>query len=463
MKWNRVDIKLGVTMLSIFLLVFALLGFVTDRVITKFYIQKSHEENMELAAHFLKMANTQHGINPDAITTMAEFSKVGIHVLDATGAIASRSSNMEQPLEQYLTPSMLQALQKGQSIDTEISTATGQGFIISGLPLMDGDIFQGSVIMTASLAPIVAFLHNIRQLLLILCTVGMVIGLAFSFVLSRKLTEPIQQMVTATRNIAIGHLDTRVTVSSKDEIGALAASINDMARDLERYQNTRSEFFANIPHDLKTPITYLEGYARVVAERLYENEEEEQQYLMIIHHEAKRLNRLINDLFELSKLEDGQIRLEPEALNLVPLMERVLSNVSLNAAQKGVELCLQTPASVIQIWGDEGRLEQILVNLLDNAIRYTDQGSITASIEPGTEQCRISIQDTGIGIPEAELPYLFDRLYRVEKSRSREHGGSGLGLSIVSKLIELHHGQIEVKSRYGQGACFMLTLPHRPH
>jgi len=450
-------------MLSIFLLVFALLGFVTDRVITKFYIQKSHEENMELAAHFLKMANTQHGINPDAITTMAEFSKVGIHVLDANGTIASRSSNMERPLEQYLTPSMLQELQKGQSIDTEITTETGHGFIISGLPLMNGNTFQGSVIMTASLAPIVAFLNSIRQLLLILCAVGLVIGLGFSFVLSRKLTKPLQQMVTATRSIAIGQLDTRVTVHSNDEIGALAASINDMARDLERYQNTRSEFFANISHDLKTPITYLEGYARVVAERLYESEEEEQQYLMIIHNEAKRLNRLINDLFELSKLEDGQIRLEPETLNLVPVMERVLSNVSLNASQKSIDLHLRTPDSVIHVWGDEGRLEQILMNLLDNAIRYTDQGSITASIEPGPEQCRISIQDTGIGIPEAELPYLFDRLYRVEKSRSREHGGSGLGLSIVSKLVELHHGRIEVKSLYGQGACFILTLPNRPH
>ena len=265
-------------------------------------------------------------------------------------------------------------------------------------------------------------------------------------------------MEQATRRIAAGNLDTRVTSVSQDEIGSLAMAINDLAKDLQRYRDTRNEFFANISHELKTPITYLEGYANVVSQELYETEEEKRKYLDIISQEAKRLDRLIAELFDLSKMEEGKIPLTPEPVQVSELLHFVIEKVSMKAAAKGLQIKENIEHSNIFIYGDPHRLQQIFLNLLDNAIRYTQHGSITITVKEKHGMVCTSIEDTGPGIPEDELPYLFERFYRVEKSRSREHGGSGLGLAIAKKLVELHHGKIQVFSEYGKGTTFEVYL-----
>ncbi|MCM3337449.1 HAMP domain-containing histidine kinase [Paenibacillus sp. MER TA 81-3] len=458
MKWNRVDVKIGASMMSLFLIVLIPLGIVTDRIFTSFYYQKAHQEVMELSAHFLKMAEAQHGLTSDAVSTMAEFSKVGIHIFDRDGNATGSSNRHSQNISELLTPEEWKRLKAGQLIDKEFESPDQEPCIVSGRAFINDGQFMGGVIITSSLDSVRSFVGQVRHMIAISGVIGVLIALGFSLVLSRRMSKPLLHMVQATRQIAVGQLGTRVPVTSQDEIGSLAHAINDLARDLQRLRESRNEFFANISHELKTPITYLEGYAKVISEELYESEEEKNAYLQIISSEAVRLNRLINDLFELSKMEEGRIELIPEAIDLIPLVESAVAKVERAAAQKGLELEFHTELRQAFVWGDGMRLEQIWINLLDNAIRYTQAGSIRVSIVPLQQQYEVCVQDTGIGIPEEELPYLFERMYRVEKSRSRDYGGTGLGLAIVSKLVELHQGRIDVQSEHGKGTAFSVKL-----
>ena len=458
MKWNRVDVKIGASMMSLFLIVLIPLGIVTDRIFTSFYYQKAHQEVMELSAHFVKMAEAQHGLTSDAVSTMAEFSKVGIHIFDRDGNATGSSNRHSQNISELLTPEEWNRLKAGQLIDKEFESPDQEPCIVSGRAFINDGQFMGGVIITSSLDSVSSFVGQVRHMIAISGVIGVLIALGFSLVLSRRMSKPLLHMVQATRQIAVGQLGTRVPVTSQDEIGSLAHAINDLARDLQRLRESRNEFFANISHELKTPITYLEGYAKVISEELYESEDEKNAYLQIISSEAVRLNRLINDLFELSKMEEGRIELIPEAIDLIPLVESAVAKVERAAAQKGLELEFHTELRQAFVWGDGMRLEQIWINLLDNAIRYTQAGCIRVSIVPLQQQYEVCVQDTGIGIPEEELPYLFERMYRVEKSRSRDYGGTGLGLAIVSKLVELHHGRIDVQSEPGKGTAFTVKL-----
>jgi signal transduction histidine kinase len=235
-------------------------------------------------------------------------------------------------------------------------------------------------------------------------------------------------------------------------------AINDLAKELQRYRDTRSEFFANISHELRTPITYLEGYADVLSQGLVEDEFEKKKYLDIISHEAKRLARLVHDLFELSKMEEGKIDLKLESIALSALIHQVVLKVELAIKEKGLEV-IELVLPNCSIIGDGVRMEQIVLNLLDNAIRYTPTGSVVISLTEENKDILLCIEDSGIGIPEDELPYIFERFYRVEKSRSRQFGGTGLGLSIVKKLVELQGGTIAVSSSLGQGTRFEIRFP----
>lgn len=184
----------------------------------------------------------------------------------------------------------------------------------------------------------------------------------------------------------------------------MAEAINDLAVDLQRYRDTRQEFLANISHELRTPITYLEGYTKVIKDGLYETEGERDLYLDIIHQEAHRLQHLVDDLFELAKMEEGKVTLTQEWIDLSQLAEQAVRRVELKAKEKGLLLKLQLSGDAYMIRGDQKRMEQIIMNLLENAIRYTDEGEIIVHMEFAADAATLIVEDTGIGIPEEELP-----------------------------------------------------------
>ncbi|GAX91655.1 sensor histidine kinase [Effusibacillus lacus] len=462
MRWNRIVVKLIGAILLLFLVVLLPLGFVIDRIFSGFYYRQVQEEIDGLSSRYAQsVAVTRDLMTVNMIEMMANFSDVKLYIADVDGRVIASSGVPGISTGSFISDEEIQALYSGNSIFKEYKApAAGEHFLVAGKPILNGNAFYGGVFVLSSIEGINQSVAKIRKLLILSGIGAFFLALGFTYVLSRRLSDPLLQMERATRQIAKGDLHARVKVASGDEIGSLAKAINDLAKDLQRYRDTRSEFFANISHELRTPITYLEGYAKVLKEGLYQTEKEKEQYLDIIYQESLRLCRLIHDLFELSKMEEGKISLNLEWIDLREVLENSVRKASLKVKAKGIGIHLTTAEDLPLIWGDGLRMEQIFINLMDNAIRYTKQGRITVeagSVNSGS--VRVSIEDTGIGIPETELPYIFERFYRVEKSRSREHGGTGLGLAIVKKLVELQGGRIRVISELGKGTRFEIQFP----
>ena len=295
------------------------------------------------------------------------------------------------------------------------------------------------------------------------------IAAAVSWFVSRRIVAPIQAMSRASRRIAEGHYDERVNVPTHalehtDELGELALNFNRMAARLARTEEARREWLADISHEMRTPLASILAYAEGLQDEVLPQEPE--TYAQIVR-EAHRLQRLVDDLHELSRLEAGAFTLERRALPPAQLVNDVFHRFAPTAASKGVNLRAETPAEVPSVWADEERATQVLSNLVDNALRHTPPGGqVTVRVvpprAPGGEKdmVRFEVHDTGEGIPPEHLPHLFKRFYRVDPSRSRTRGGSGIGLTIARLLVEAHGGRIWAESPgKGQGSTFIFTLP----
>lgn len=234
--------------------------------------------------------------------------------------------------------------------------------------------------------------------------------------------------------------------------------------EIRRLEKMRSEFVANVSHELKTPVAAVKGFAETLLGGGVTDEKTARSFLQIIYDENERLNRLIGDILELSKIESKRVQLECSPVHLIEFFDSMLETMSKVAEKKNISLSADVPAELF-VEGDEDKLRQIFMNLLSNAINYTHEGgSVKVTVvnghkADGTETVVFTVRDTGMGIPRKDLPRIFERFYRVDKARSRSSGGTGLGLSIVKHLVELHRGSISVESDLGIGSSFILELP----
>ncbi|MCL4545709.1 MAG: cell wall metabolism sensor histidine kinase WalK [Chloroflexi bacterium] len=298
---------------------------------------------------------------------------------------------------------------------------------------------------------------------------GVLVGLlavALGVWLARSITEPIQDLRRAVGRIAAGDLTQRVAVRTSDEVGALGHDINVMAQRLEgdvtelrRQEQLRRDLVANVSHDLATPLTGIQGFTEALIDGVVASDQDRQELYESIYREVQRLRRLVGDLQDLSSLENGMGNIQPAPLRLQELVDEALRVESNEASERGIILDQNVAAELPDVWADGDRITQVLFNLLDNAMRYTPRGGkITVSARTKEGSVRVSVRDTGTGIAESELPFVFERFYRVDRSRSRETGGGGLGLAIVKAIISAHGGEIEAKSVLNQGTEMTFTL-----
>ncbi len=230
--------------------------------------------------------------------------------------------------------------------------------------------------------------------------------------------------------------------------------------DIKRLENMRSDFVANVSHELKTPITSVKGFSETLLSGEVTDKETERSFLQIIYDESERIDRLIRDLLHLSRIENKVSPLNIKDVDLVRLIHGITNTMTKAISEKNLEVTLPPSTEAVIIEGDPDRLNQILLNLIANAITYTGEGGkIEVSIEITSLDVRISVSDTGIGIPEEYIPRVFERFYRVDKARSRNSGGTGLGLAIVKHLVDSHKGQIELESVEGEGTTFTVIFP----
>jgi histidine kinase len=288
---------------------------------------------------------------------------------------------------------------------------------------------------------------------------AVLVAVLISLLFSRRILQPLREIMQASHRISEGHYDERVQVGGADELGQLAERFNQMAEKLHQVEAMRRQLIGDVSHELRTPLTAIKGSMEGLIDGVLPASDETYQQ---IHQEADRLNRLVDDLQELSRVESGAYELDLRPTQIAPLLETLLKRFRQQFGTKRIGLDLDLPAGLPSVLADEHRILQVLTNLTANALQYTPAGGTVAISAARTNGAiRITVRDTGAGIAPEHLTHLFDRFYRVDKSRSRAAGGgSGIGLTIAKHLVEAHGGKIWVESEgAGKGSAFSFTLP----
>jgi signal transduction histidine kinase len=399
-----------------------------------------------------------------------------VTVINPEGVVLADSDASEDrigQLENHASrPEVAQALAKGRGSDVRLSRTTGERLLYLAVRMPRDGPLSAIVRLALPLNMVHAQIYNLQRALGIAFGIAFLAAIALSILLARTLTRPLLDIVTVARQLAEGALGQRVRTRSHDELGVLAHTLNQMAEQLEfkmtelrRLEQVRKDFVANVSHELRTPLTSIKGYVEALIDGAKDNPQEVIRFLEIILNQSDRLNLILEDLLQLSQIESGQVQFKREAISLQTVVERTVPLMKPLADKKGHRLSVRLSAQLPSVRGDEDRLVQVLTNLLDNAIKYTPpNGTIEITgrsvQQDGTAMVELSIADSGIGIPEADRPRVFERFYRVDKARSRELGGTGLGLSIVKHIVvEGHAGRIWVEENQPRGSRFVIRLP----
>lgn len=303
-----------------------------------------------------------------------------------------------------------------------------------------------------------SFLAELQQTLLLSALLAAGIGAGIGILLSRGLSKPLKDLTQAAQTFALKDWSKRVSIQGSGEIARVGNAFNAMADDLQRLEKLRQNLIADIAHELRTPLTVMEGNLRALLDGVYPLEMGE---VATLFDQTHLLKRLVEDLRELALADAGQLHLSLTELDPLELIRVSALPFSTAADSRGIRLILDLPVELPFVRIDRDRFRQALTNLLSNALRHTAQGSITlqAITEPDQSQVQIRILDTGEGIPAEDLPHLFERFYRGEKSRARSAGGSGLGLAIARSLVEAMGGKIGAQNGPSGGAVFWFTVP----
>ena len=368
-------------------------------------------------------------------------------------------------LVQFLITSSLPSLVSGylvfalgrewlRSIKQKILLAYSLGIIIAIF-----NIYVTSRLMFVS--------HHDFLLLGLLLIFAALISASFGYILASSMTRSLWQLQKGAHDLAAGNFSTRVKLNETDELADVAEAFNMMADELQRsfarqkkLEQARRNLIAAVSHDLRTPLTSIRAMIEAMSDGVVTDPDTVKRYYFNIQSQTENLSNLINDLFELSKLESEQIQLRLEPVSLNDLLSEVVDSMQLQASKKNVSLkaifCQDAP----MIMAEFDKIQRVVYNLIQNAIRHTpDNGMISLETKTVPQGIQVNVADTGEGIDPDDLPHIFEQFFRGEKSRSRETGGAGLGLAIAKRIIEAHNGQIWVNSQPSQGTRFSFVLP----
>ncbi|MDD4679612.1 MAG: ATP-binding protein [Clostridia bacterium] len=327
-----------------------------------------------------------------------------------------------------------------------------------GMPLKINERIRGTIFLHSPIQGLNRTLRNTYQSIWRSAILTSLLSLLLSFIISRRFSKPLTEMNIISREIATGNFKRRVKVKTKDEVGQLAVNFNAMADSLEKLESMRRSFVANVSHELRSPLTSMKGYIQGVLDHTIPVEDQD-KYLKIALDETERMNRLINELLDLSQIETGQFSMDIRVVDINEIIRRVLISKEDCINDRGMEVEVDFEKDVCMVEGDPDRLQQVIINLLDNAIKHNrDSGLITLKTWLHKDHVYVKVADQGSGINKEEIPHLWEPFYQIDKSRTRKKEGTGLGLSIVKKIIEAHEQNIWLNSEEGKGSAFIFSL-----
>lgn len=327
---------------------------------------------------------------------------------------------------------------------------------VAGMGAMRG--VGGAMMSTEGVNLDNALARSLNEGFLVAILIALPLGIIASFVVAAEIARPLKRLASASQRIARGEYDERVPADGPGELGELATSFNAMASALEQTEQRRMELIGDVAHELRTPVTVLRGYVEGLADGVFPASPETWAKLQ---EETSRLGRLVEDLQELSRAEAGQLTLAIASVNPSGAVKAAVSRLAPGLAPAGLVVETDAPGDLPAVYADPDRLDQVLTNLLTNAVRYTPPpGTVTIAARRQGQAVAFSVRDTGIGIATEDLPNIFERFYRADRSRSRSSGGSGVGLTIAKALAEAMGGSLIASSEgAGKGSTFTLLLP----
>ncbi|AEE96104.1 integral membrane sensor signal transduction histidine kinase [Mahella australiensis 50-1 BON] len=455
--------QISVSYFVIIAISFTMLNMAVINILEQNYIS-SRKTTLVKQANIISVVSARYlqDANPYINNVISDFSdslNARILILNHRGTVVVDSFNDINILNRTLNHQEVLAALKGESVSQQYYLPEGQWVMYSTAPITaNGDII-GVVFISSSLKDIYDSISQVRDRLLVYSVFLAVAIALFSYFISGFVTKPIKDITDVIREMGRGHLRQKVEVSGSKEIIELGNAFNAMSQRVESLDKARSEFVANASHELKTPLSSIKVLAQSLVQDPNADIKVYKEFMYDIDSEIDRMNNVINDLLTLVQLDKDKPDITYTDVDLERLINEVLKVLRPLAAAKNIKLNYRCEEGV-SIRGDAPKLKQMLINIIDNALKYTPEGGkVDVCLRKKDGEALIEVVDNGMGIPRADLPYIFDRFYRVDKARSRATGGTGLGLSIAQKIAYLHKGTINVESSEGEGTRFSIKLP----
>ena len=466
MKIKSIFTKQLLLYVGTLLATFILVGIILSLVYTQHYMDERKEElinqGMKISKEYKKAYFTGDLSRLSyELQVLEGYMAASIFFIDKNGVVVLTSPGIDDEwIGQAITnQGVIDSVLEGNVVTLEgkINGMFDEAVLTVGYPLQTEPI--AGIFMCTSMPEIERSLQGMYKMGFCILTAVMGIGMILVYASSKKITSPLLQMNEAAKVIAGGNFEQRVEISSEDEVGQLAESFNHMAESLDKYEKVRRDFIANVSHDLRSPLTSIQGFLGAILDGTIP-EQKQEHYLNIVLEETKRLTKLTNDIVELSRAQTSTITLEKKRFDINDLIRESIERLEPRLKQKDIQINAMFAEKETFVYADRDKIARVIYNLVDNAIKFSGEGE-QIEIETALKENKkllVSVKDYGKGISEEDVKYVFDRFYKVDSSRGKDKTGSGLGLSIVREFLLAHGENIAVKSEEGKGTTFLFCL-----
>lgn len=440
----------------IVVLVSAILAIVDNRLHKSITFES--EASLEREARFVASQWTP-GVNADSLANTAGRALARrVTLVDSTGVVVGDSefdgADLRRLANHLFRPEVMDASRSGVGMARRLSSSRGDEELY--VAVRAG---SGFARVSVGTGVIETLFDRARRDIIVTGLIALLGAMLLSALFARRVSRPIIDLRDVAQALADRDFSAQPRIDAPGEVGELASSLNQLSVRLESLESVRRDFVANVSHELRTPLTVVSGFAETLAEDELNNATRKEFAGMIVSN-TKRMQRIVDDLLDLSRIESGGWIPKPETVDLTESIQEVIGSLKPALTDNGPSIRTYVPPGATSVYADRTAVRQVVTNLVENAIRHTPDGVVTIFSEKDPQGVWLGVRDTGEGISEEHLARIFERFYRVDSSRSRERGGTGLGLSIVKHMAEAHGGRVRATSRVGEGTSIAVLFPN---